>query len=30
MITCKNLYENKNIESIEARGDVKSLSIRKI
>lgn len=29
MITCKNLYENKNIEIVEAKGDVKVLEYKK-
>lgn len=29
MITCKNLYDNKNIEVIEARGDIKVLEYKK-
>ncbi|GAA0075668.1 AIM24 family protein [Clostridium weizhouense] len=29
MITCKNLYENKNIEIIEAKGNVKVLEYKK-
>ena len=29
MITCKNLYENKNIEVVEARGDIKVLEYKK-
>lgn len=29
MITCKNLYENSNIEVVEARGDVKVLEYKK-
>lgn len=30
MVICKNLYENKNIEVIAEKGDIKSWSIRKI
>jgi hypothetical protein len=29
MVTCKNLYENKNIEVVEARGDIKVLEYKK-
>lgn len=29
MITCKNLYENKNIEIVEARGEVKVIEYKK-
>ena len=29
MITCKNLYENKNIEIVEAKGDIKVLEYKK-
>lgn len=29
MVTCKNLHENKNIEVVEARGDVKVLEYKK-
>ena len=29
MITCKNLYENKNIEVVAARGDIKVLEYKK-
>ena len=29
MITCKNLYENKNIDVVEARGDIKVLEYKK-
>ncbi|HYE09045.1 MAG TPA: AIM24 family protein, partial [Patescibacteria group bacterium] len=29
MVTCKNLYENKNIEVVEARGDIKVLEFKK-
>lgn len=29
MVTCKSLYENKNLEVIEARGDVKVLEYKK-
>lgn len=29
MVTCKNLYENKNIEVVAARGDVKVLEYKK-
>ena len=29
MITCKNLYENKNIEIVEAKGEVKVLEYKK-
>ncbi|OPJ59694.1 AIM24 family protein [Clostridium oryzae] len=29
MVTCKNLYENKNVEIVEAKGDVKILEYKK-
>lgn len=29
MITCKNLYENKNIEIVESKGDIKVLEYKK-
>ncbi|MDF2593102.1 MAG: hypothetical protein K0S75_2568 [Clostridia bacterium] len=29
MVTCKNLYDNKNIEVVEARGDIKVLEYKK-
>lgn len=29
MVTCKNLYENNNIEVVEARGDIKVLEYKK-